>query len=611
MTAEELLYRHRIDFKRKGTGGREAVARCPKCQSQGHREPTWSVNLETGAFVCNRQSSCGWTGGMRDLLDFFGERTETAPRLMQPAKPKTYTKPDAAKMQGLTEEHFGWLASRCISREVAMAAGLKGKPGALAFPVMDPDGNLANVKWRALKDKKFWNEEGAKRLPWGIQFVSPTASSLLVLEGELDLLAAHAYGLKDAISLPNGTGDQDWLDESWDWLERFQTIYLLTDMDPAGQAIRQQLSRRLGAWRCRDVKLPHKDLNDCLMAGVPAEAIHEAIKRCGDYTPDKLASAHDFVDAVADLIANREALVGIPTGFQGLDALIKGWRSGELTVWTGQNGSGKSTILGQAMLNVIASGERVCIASMELAVPRYLRWLATQQADDAEISSGEVYTVLAPVVDSLWFVDHVGSIPVESLTEVMTYAARRYGVRHFVVDSLVKLRLKGDPLEAQKRAVEALCDFADEFSAHVHLVCHPRKGESDNDRPDKTAVKGSGDITDLADNVISVHRNKTPVKDQPSTVAAVLKNREHGLEGACPLYVHPESKRVCDFDRRFDRVKLNTESLERPLWNSGRPVESVSGTSRPAELFDGREIDSRAFGANEFQSSVTDWSDYE
>lgn len=563
-----FLGQHGIDFKPSDNGNLLII--CPRCNGgskAGTKEAyCLRINATTGLFVCNRLNHCAWSGTFWEFCGQFGktpfgdearERSSRGSRPMKqaslkgmPSKPKTYKEPDGTQIKGLSSEHFTWFAKRQISPDTIKVFGISGKPGVIAFPIYDLAGKLVNIKWRKLEGKEMWQEAGTMRLPFGLPTVPEDARTLTITEGEPDTLAAREYGLQAVISLPAGTSDFDWIDPLWDWLERFDVIYLATDMDEAGETAARKLAPRLGTWRCRRLQLPHKDLNDCLMAGVSVEVINEAYANAIDFQPEKLRDVAHFADQVIDVFDNQQGLIGKPTGFEGLDDVLKGWRGGEVTVWTGQNGSGKSTVIGQASLNLIDIDERVCVASMELAPARYLRWLVCQFLDLSEPQPGDIWSALERLQGRLWFVDHTGSIPIELLLENFEYAARRFGVRHFVVDSLVKLKLQGDPLEAQKRTVEALCDFADTFDAHVHLVAHPRKGESDKDRPDKTAIKGSGDITDLADNVLSVHRNRNAKRGEPTTVLAVLKNREHGQEGIVPLTVNPFTKRVVGFNQK-------------------------------------------------------------
>lgn len=567
---EGLLRRHGVNYRLAG-GGKEAVAPCPKCGSSREKPRSWSVNLETGVFICNRQESCGWAGSWYDLLDHFGERGERRqPARIHalPSKPKSYKKPDHSKVKGLTDEHLGWFKGRAISPETVKAFRISGKPGAIAFPVFDPDGKLVNIKWRAVAEKRFWNEEGTLKLPFGIQAVPPDAKTLTITEGEMDALAAWEYGCRSVISTPNGTKDLDWIDPLWDWLERFEVIYLALDMDPVGQDGVKRLVARLGAWRCRMIEIPepHKDFNDLLMAGAAKDVFDFLFEDAADFRPEKLANAADFTEQVVAAFEDKGKLIGVPCGFPGLNDIMKGWRGGELSVWSGQNGSGKSTILGQEMLSLVAKGERVCIASLELAAARYLRWLVCQWTDMANPWSAKVREAMYQMSQGLWLVDHVGKMDPASLLEIFAYAARRYGVRHFVVDSLVKLSLKGDRLEAEERVVSMLADFADEFDAHMHLVAHPRKGEKDGDRPGKVDIRGSAAITDLADNVFIVVRNKDAKPGMPSALLYNAKHREHGTEGVVPLTVDPDTKRVRQFGTGDPDAEVWHAGEVKPRW---------------------------------------------
>ena len=85
---------------------------------------------------------------------------------------------------------------------------------------------------------------------------------------------------------------------------------------------------------------------------------------------------------------------------------------------------------------------------------------------------------------------------------------RRHGVTQFLVDSLAKCGIGEDSYNDQKAFVDKLSDFARERNIHIHLVCHSRKGKEESEMPDKFDIKGSGSITDMADNVFIVWRNK-------------------------------------------------------------------------------------------------------
>jgi len=87
---------------------------------------------------------------------------------------------------------------------------------------------------------------------------------------------------------------------------------------------------------------------------------------------------------------------------------------------------------------------------------------------------------------------------------VFEYARQRYGIDVFLIDSLMKCGIAEDDFNTQKCFVERLCDFKNSHPCHIHLIAHPRKSQDESHLPNKMDIKGSGAITDLADNVFSV-----------------------------------------------------------------------------------------------------------
>ncbi|CAM4461007.1 MAG: hypothetical protein LEGION0403_FIIPPAGN_01331 [Legionella sp.] len=72
----------------------------------------------------------------------------------------------------------------------------------------------------------------------------------------------------------------------------------------------------------------------------------------------------------------------------------------------------------------------------------------------------------------------------------------------------MKLDIAEDDYKAQKAFMEQLCDFKNQHSCHIHIVIHPRKGANESLPPGKLDNKGTGAISDLADNCFTIWRNK-------------------------------------------------------------------------------------------------------
>jgi twinkle protein len=180
---------------------------------------------------------------------------------------------------------------------------------------------------------------------------------------------------------------------------------------------------------------------------------------------------------------------------------------GQLSVWTGFNGHGKSLFLNQMMLEAIDQGERVCIASYEMTPGRTLHRLVKQATGEITPEELEITNCLEWYGDSLLVHGHMGQINAERVIKLFTEQAAK-GVTQFVVDSLMKCGLDEDDYNGQKRVADWLQGFAQKHNVHIHLVAHPRKGMDEYQVPGKMDVRGTGSITDMADNVFTVWRNK-------------------------------------------------------------------------------------------------------
>ena len=77
---------------------------------------------------------------------------------------------------------------------------------------------------------------------------------------------------------------------------------------------------------------------------------------------------------------DRGKIVVIRSRFQALDGKIGGFNKGEMTVWSGGNASGKSTLVSQIGLAAITEGFKVAMFSGEMTASRVREWVLLQAA---------------------------------------------------------------------------------------------------------------------------------------------------------------------------------------------------------------------------------------
>lgn len=254
------------------------------------------------------------------------------------------------------------------------------------------------------------------------------------------------------------------------------------------------------------------------------------------------------------------------SGLALLDREIGGFAPGELSVWTGRRGEGKSTLLEQILLDAINQGRRVCAYSGELPAKQFKRFIRQQAAGYLHVTKRE-----DPLTGKSFFlVNDDVKVPIDRwfdgplfLTDIRDKAAhdketilrlfegsnRRYGCDTFLVDNIMTAQLRGEAEQGYYRAQSAfagrLADFCKRLGVHVHLVVHPRKTEGK--RPlEADDVGGSGDITNRADNVLKVERVPEERFQELgySTLLTILKNREFGARGKVKLEFNEPSRRL-------------------------------------------------------------------
>jgi twinkle protein len=263
-----------------------------------------------------------------------------------------------------------------------------------------------------------------------------------------------------------------------------------------------------------------------------------------------------------DIAQLPRALSGIPT----LDAVTGGFLFGDVTVWSGRRGEGKSTLLHQILLHAVDQGERVCLYSGELRMERVKDWLYLQAAgppnvvERTEQTGRAFYTVPDAVrqqldawLDKCFFLYDVSITAAhdeDKLMSVFEYAARRYGCSVFAVDNLMTASFKrlrdADYYRAQSSFLGRCQAFAKSQNAHFHIVAHPRKVEG---RPlNGDDIGGSGDIGNRADNILTVTRltDKQRAENGFDAGLSLIKSRWTGDRARIPLKFEPGSRRFYD-----------------------------------------------------------------
>ncbi|KAF8024817.1 hypothetical protein BT93_F1856 [Corymbia citriodora subsp. variegata] len=217
---------------------------CPKCQGGQKVERSLSFHIvRSGEFAMWRcfRTECGWAGQMTE---------------------------ESLRLEPLSDKIIGYFAERKISEETLQRNGVKqlsGKQSAISFPYKRK-GQLVGCKYRTV-DKKFWQEKGTEKTLYGLDDISE-ADEIVIVEGEIDKLSLEEAGFINCASVPSGapgkvskkglpSPDKDtayqYLWNCKDYLDKASRIILATDSDAPGQALAEELAKRLGKQRWNSI----------------------------------------------------------------------------------------------------------------------------------------------------------------------------------------------------------------------------------------------------------------------------------------------------------------------------------------------------------------------
>ncbi|WCJ24367.1 nucleic acid binding nucleic acid binding [Euphorbia peplus] len=247
---------------------------CPKCNGGKSMERTLSLHIvQNGDFAMWRcfNTSCGWAGQVfadgRETNIGFDDNFKVV------SSGQIITEPP--KLEPLGQQLLAYFADRMISEEtltrnaVMQIAG--GDQDTIAFTYIH-NGVQVGCKYRTM-ERRFWQDKGTAKQLYGLDDIKE-ASEIIIVEGEIDKLSVEEAGFRNCASVPNGAPlcvstkelpalhkdkAYQYLWNSKEYLDKISRIVLATDGDVPGQALAEELARRLGKERCWVVRWPKKD----------------------------------------------------------------------------------------------------------------------------------------------------------------------------------------------------------------------------------------------------------------------------------------------------------------------------------------------------------------
>lgn len=291
--------------------------------------------------------------------------------------------------------------------------------------------------------------------------------------------------------------------------------------------------------------------------------------------------ASSYKQALKDSIRtfHKEAKVFLP--WEKVNPFFD-FRKGEVTIWAGQNGHGKSQVTDQVKLSLIGQNQKVGNASFEMKPVTNLRRMARMYfrtnpfhpAYDSEEGMKEVdklFDEFCGWVDGkLWMFNQTGDVSGLKVKGFVRYCAKVLKLDHIFVDNLAKCVKDEDGYNEQKAFIAEMCSIAHDYKVHIHVVHHLKKPSGgEGSKPDKSDIKGSGAITDQPDNIMLVWRNKPKEEDMKTGSQAKAE------EPDCMVY--------CRKQRNYEGNEDNEPSIA--LWLDKDSIQFLGAKGDPTMFF--------------------------
>lgn len=572
MNEREFADRYLGQYRIKKNGNEYEARFCPFCNGGKHNDQyTFSINEDKHTYVCMR-GNCGERGTFKELCEKYNEEADyylewLKENKKQYAPAKEYKQPQY-KTTDLTDDVIGYFKSRSISIDTLIMAkvksvSLKGQNFAV-FQFFEGDKLVMN-KLRlprqprivsGKKEQKEWKEPGGKHILWNMQSIN-LEKPVILTEGMIDALSVMEAGFDNTVSIPSGTNDMTWIENCYEWIQKVNEWILYIDNDEAGEKLINELVLKFKSYKTRVVKHELKDANEELQT-FGTDYIKSVIEKA------EFPKVQGINNLAQVAIIDPTKMERVPTGISILDKFCGGYIFPSLNIWTGERGSGKSTVVGQTLLNCIEKGYKVFVYTGELASGFFKLWLYLQAVGEkniiAEIDMETSITMYKPkpeliekvdrwIDGKIYIYDDTNTNEEDKILELMEEAYKRYNCRIFLIDNLMTVKFNSNRegfYRAQSDFIDKLRNFVKNNNLIVNVVVHPNKqGE----------VGGTNDVQNAAFNIFWVKRLKDDdTFPDHDTLISITKNRYYSdTDIQKPYKFSRKSKRVFE---RFENEKI-------------------------------------------------------
>ena len=431
--------------------------------------------------------------------------------------------------KSIVEKYF---EKRKISTNTLDYFNITQSDGLVTWNFYDENDLLVTVKQRHAhkpigKEPKEWfiPNYDYKHILYGMNKID-TTKPLVITEGQIDCLSVFESGYTNVVSIPSGTENMKWVTECFEWLEQFDKIILWFDNDVPGIKARKNASSQLGAWRTLFIDLP-QELEREDYSKIKVKDANEVLFYFG---ADKVISLIDNaqeipVQGVVDLSTvgdfDVEKIDGLYTHLKPLEDIVYKLLMGTVVIVTGTRGSGKSSLINQIFVSeALNQNFDIFLYSGELSPQVLKHWIDINLAGEEKIKmKNDFIRKIDPQAkqdmenwykNRVWIYDNISNKSEDVLDRAIT-VTRKYGVKIWILDNLMTLNLGDEDdnystLKKQKEFMVNLIQYAQLYNVLIVLAIHPHKLSALQPNITADDIGGSGNLTNMAHTLLSVHR---------------------------------------------------------------------------------------------------------
>uniref|UniRef100_A0A8C5RHK4 Twinkle mtDNA helicase n=1 Tax=Laticauda laticaudata TaxID=8630 RepID=A0A8C5RHK4_LATLA len=450
---------------------------------------------------------------------------------------------------------------------------------ALVFPWFSPSGtSLKGLKLlrvehqgdRVLHVENMLPRPSAYHNLFGLPLISRRDTEVVLTGRELDVLVLHQVTGLPTLALPRGISCLP--PALLPYLEQFKRITLWLGEDLRSWESAKHFARKLNPKRCYLVRPSDQQLRplEAFSSGMNLTKIVRSALPAGHKS---IISFCQLREEVYGELVNVDQVAGVKWArFPELSKLLKGHRKGELTVFTGPTGSGKTTFISEYALDLCMQGVNTLWGSFEIHNVRLAKIMLTQFAMEKLDEQLEKYDEWADKFEDLplHFMTFYGQQNIKTVIDTMLHAVYMYDITHVVIDNLQFMmgqeQLSVDRLALQDYIVGTFRKFATDNNCHVTLIIHPRKEDEERELQ-TSSIFGSAKASQEADNVLILQDRKLTT-GPGRRYLQVSKNRFDGDVGIFPLEFSKTCLTFSNPVKSKTRVKKVKEDTEEPVQKS-------------------------------------------